>query len=562
VKDFELEKLLDELRALPHETEWVEFKLDRYDAQQIGEYISALSNSACLHEKDLAYLIFGIDDEEHSIKGTSFNPQMDKVGNQELENWWATQLSPRVDFKIYTLDVQNKNVVIFVIDPAIERPVAFRGIEFIRVGSNKHKLKEFPEKERKIWRQAGQYDWSAQICAGATLDDLDAEAIARARIEYKNKNSRLASDVDTWDDRTFLNKAKLTIQDQITRSAILLLGKEEAEHFISPAVARITWVLRDDNDMEKDYQHFGVPFLLKSNELYAKIRNLTYRYLPDNSLFPTEIKQYEPYLIRETLHNCIAHQDYELKGRINVVERSDELVFTNMGSFLPGSVEKVISTDAPLERYRNFFLANAMVNLNMIDTIGSGIKKMFNLQRLRYFPLPDYDLDEPHRVKVRILGKIINENYTRMLIKRPDLDLKTVMDIDKVQKGIPLALEDVRKLRAQGLIEGRKSKIYVSAQIASLTDSKSEYIKNRAFNDEYYKDLIISYLKKYKTASRKDIDDLLLDKLSSALDQQQKKNKVRNILYGMSKREGTIQNDGTSRNPIWVLKNRLSKNLR
>lgn len=104
--------------------------------------------------------------------------------------------------------------------------------------SNKHKLKDFPEKERKIWRQDRQYDWSAQICAGATIDDLDTEAIARARIEYKNKNLRLASDVDAWDDRTFLNKAKLTIKDQITRSAILLLGKEESEHFISPAVAK------------------------------------------------------------------------------------------------------------------------------------------------------------------------------------------------------------------------------------------------------------------------------------------------------------------------------------
>lgn len=104
------------------------------------------------------------------------------------------------------------------------------------------------------------------------------------------------------------------------------------------------------------YEHFGPPFLLKSDHVYAKIRNLTYRYLLDNSLFPTEIKQYEPYLIRETLHNCIAHQDYELQGRINVVERPDELLFTNMGSFLPGSVEKVISTDAPPERYRNAFL--------------------------------------------------------------------------------------------------------------------------------------------------------------------------------------------------------------
>ncbi|MDD4549701.1 MAG: putative DNA binding domain-containing protein [Syntrophomonadaceae bacterium] len=556
MNDLELERLLDELRALPHETEWVEFKQDRYDPQEIGEYISALSNSACLHGKDLAYLIFGIDDEDHYIKGTTFNPLIAKKGNQELENWWATQLSPRVDFKILTLNVQNKNVVIVVIDSAKERPVAFRGIEYIRVGSNKHKLKNFPEKERKIWRQDRQYDWSAQVCVGATIDDLDMKAIARARIEYKNKNLRLASDVDAWDNRTFLNKARLTIQGQITRSAIILLGKEESEHFISPAVAKITWVLKDDQGIEKDYQHFGPPFLLKTDEVYSKIRNLNYRYLPDNSLFPTEIKQYEPYLIRETLHNCIAHQDYELGGRINVVERSDELLFTNLGNFLPGSVENVIATDAPPEKYRNSFLANAMVNLNMIDTIGSGIRKMFNLQRQRYFPLPDYDLSETNRVKVRILGKIIDENYTRLLIKRPDLDLQTIMDLDKVQKGIPLAVQDIKKLRSLKLIEGSKPKIYISAQIASLTDSKSDYIKNRAFNDEYYKDLIISYLKKYERASRKDIDELLLDKLSSALDQKQKRNKVRNLLYAMSKKEGTIQNNGTSRNPIWVLKER------
>lgn len=549
----ELEKLLDELVALPHETEWVEFKIDQYDPQLIGEYISALSNSACLHGKDQAYLVFGIQDEDHTIKGTSFNPQASKTGNQELENWWATQLSPRVDFKIHSIDIQDKKVVLFIIDPAMERPVAFRGIEYIRVGSSKHKLKDFPEKERKIWRQAGQYDWSAQICAEAVIDDLDAEAIARARAEYKNKNPRLADEVDAWDDRTFLNKARLTIQDQITRTAILLLGKEESENFISPAVARITWVLRDDNDMEKDYQHFGPPFLLKSDEVYAKIRNLTYRYLPDNSLFPTEIKQYEPYLIRETLHNCIAHQDYELKGRINVVERPDELIFTNLGSFLPGSIENVIATDAPPERYRNAFLANAMVNLNMIDTIGSGIKKMFNLQRQRYFPLPDYDLSEPNRVKVRILGKIINENYTRLLIKMPDLELKTVIELDKVQKGIPLALQDVRKLRSLGLVEGRKPNYYVSAHIAEITDNKSDYIKNRAFDDAHYKNMIIEFLSKFGTASRRDIDKLLTDKLSDVLSEEQKRKKISNLLYYMAKRDRTIKNIGSDHKSTWVL---------
>jgi len=178
---------------------------------------------------------------------------------------------------------------------------------------------------------------------------------------------------------------------------------------------------------------------------------------------------------------------------------------------------------------------------------------MFNLQRLRYFPLPDYDLNEPNRVKVGILGKIINENYTRLLIKRPDLDLKTVIDLDKVQKGIPLELQDVRKLRSQGLIEGAKSKIYVSAQIASLTDSKSDYIKNRAFDDAHYKDMIIEFLNKFGTANRRDIDKLLMDKLSDVLTEAQKRKKIINLLYYMAKRDGTIKNIGSDHKSAWVL---------
>ena len=109
----------------------------------------------------------------------------------------------------------------------------------------------------------------------------------------------------------------------------------------------------------------------------AKVRNLRYRYLPDETLFPTEVDQYDPWVIREALHNCIAHQDYELRGRISIVETPDELIFTNVGSFIPGDVEKVIVQDSPPEIYRNPFLATAMVNLNMIETIGGGIKKMF-----------------------------------------------------------------------------------------------------------------------------------------------------------------------------------------
>jgi len=155
-----------------------------------------------------------------------------------------------------------------------------------------------------------QYDWSAQICEGSTIEDLDPTAIMKARQNYKEKFPDNARDVDNWDDLTFLNKAKITIQGKITRTAIILLGKEESEHFISPSVAKITWVLKDENNIGKDYEHFGPPFILNVEAVYAKIRNLKYRYLLNTSLFPTEITKYEPWVIREALNNCIAHQDY------------------------------------------------------------------------------------------------------------------------------------------------------------------------------------------------------------------------------------------------------------
>jgi len=553
IRQEDLGFLLEQLMALPAETEWLEFKeaKDTFNFENIGKYFSALSNEANLKGKRCGWLIFGVQDRPRQVVGTRFRENRADLDNLKAEI--AFHMTEHISFmEIYEIRLPEGRVVMMQIPAAPQGiPLAWKGHYYGRTAESIGALNL--QEIEQIRSEIRDYDWSAQICPGAGIEDLDREAIARARIEYKNKNPRLAKDIDAWDDTTFLNKIRLTIKGKITRSAIILLGKEEAEQFISPAVARITWVLKDDQGMEKDYQHFGPPFLLNTEEVYNKIRNLNYRYLPDNSLFPTEIKQYEPYLIRETLHNCIAHQDYELGGRINVVERSDELLFTNLGNFLPGSVENVITTDAPPEKYRNPFLANAMVNLNMIDTIGSGIKKMFNLQRQRYFPLPDYDLAEPNRVRVRILGKIINENYTRLLIKRPDLNLKTVIDLDKVQKGIPLELHDVRKLRSQGLIEGSKSKIYVSAQIASLTDSKSDYIKNRAFDDAHYKDMIIEFLNKFGTANRREIDKLLMDKLSDVLTEEQKRKKISNLLYSMAKRDGTIKNIGSDHNSVWVL---------
>ena len=348
----------------------------------------------------------------------------------------------------------------------------------------------------------------------------------------------MAEEVAQWDDATFLNKAKICISGGITRAAIILLGKNEAEHFVSPAIARITWLLRDAQKIEKDYAHFGPPLLLAVDRVFSKIRNLIYRHLPNGQLFPIEISQYDSWVIRESLHNCIAHQDYLLGGRVNVVEEPDSLLFTNLGDFLPGSVEEVIRRDAPPEFYRNRFLAEAMVNLNMIDTIGSGIKRMFTMQRQRNFPMPDYDLSEPGRVKVRIIGKVIDERYTRMLMQRTDLDLWEVIALDKVQKGKPVTEDEFKMLKKKRLIEGRSPNLFVSAEVAAATETKADYIRKRAFDKQHYKKMIEDYLRKFQFATRADFDKLLVKKLSDAFNSEQKKQ----FCYQLTPRDATGKN--------------------
>ena len=470
-------------------------------------------------------------------------------------------LSPKVDFVIHEFKYDNKPIVLFEIDPVRNQPVNFKGEGYIRVGDSKRRLRNYPEKERKIWKGEAAFDWSAQICKNATMDNLDPQAIHKARYLYKQKYPRLEKDIDKWDDIEFLNKARITRQSKITNSAIILLGKEESEHFISPSVAKICWILKDQDNIEKDYEHFGPPFLLNVDRLFRRLRNLKYRYLPDNTLFPIEINQYDPWVIREALHNCIAHQDYTLNGRINIIEVEDELIFSNLGSFIPGSVEAVIQSDAPPEFYRNYFLTQAMFNLDLIDTIGSGIRRMFQKQKGRFFPLPDYDLTLPEKVIVKIQGKILDENYTRLLIERTDFNLGTVILLDKVQKRIKLSKDEHNFLKSKNLVEGRYPNLLVSSRIASITEKRTSYIKGRAFDNQYYIDLLFEYLKQYKSASREDINNLLLDKLPNILTEEQRLTKIKNMLYNMSKKRKLIKNVGGRKYPTWVLLDSEGKKL-
>jgi ATP-dependent DNA helicase RecG len=461
----ELNTIFTQLINLPAETECVEFKeaKQNYDFGKLGKYFSALSNEANLKGKPSAWLIFGVKDKPipRSIVGSDF--RLNRADLDSLKAEIANKTTNRITFnEIYVLNLTQGRVVMFDIPAAPKGfPIAWEGHYYGRDGEDISPL-NLVEIEQ-IRNQATRFDWSSQIIPQASIDDLDDKAIAEAKENYKTKFPHLAQEVDDWQTTTFLNKAKVTIGGKITNTAILLLGKSESEHFISPAQAKITWILKDHKGDEIDYEHFDAPFLLTVNHVFSKIRNLKYRYLKNKSLFPQEVDMYDAYVIREALHNCIAHQDYTLAGRVIVVEFPKRLLFSNEGDFIPENVGEVLHRDSPDTYSRNKFLTNAMFNLNMIDTIGSGIKRMFNKQKDRYFPLPEYRIKKS-TVSVEIHGEILSLDYAHYLATHKDTTLDEAIILDKAQKGNSLSDEENSFLKAIGFSKGSVEETLKSVQ--------------------------------------------------------------------------------------------------
>jgi len=546
----ELQIILDSL-IVTWENEVIEFKEvgDSYSTGEIGKYFSALSNEANLRGLEKAWLVFGVNNQTRSVAGTDYRLESERL--QSLKMQIASDTEPSVTFRnIYELNNRAGRVVLFEI-PAAPRgmPIAWKGHYHARAGESLVALGL--DKQDEIRQQTLASDWSAQVVPGATIAHLDDTAVQRARDSFirKHANRIPAAEVQGWLVETFLDKARLTQNGQITRAALLLLGKPESAYLLSPHPGQMTWKLEGP---ERAYEHFGPPFLLTTTQLYQKIRNIQLRILPQDELLPIEVAKYDQKIVLEALHNCIAHQDYNQNARIVVTEQPDKLIFENAGSFFEGQPDDyVLSNRTPL-RYRNAFLVEAMVSLNMIDKMGYGIYDMHKGQASRYFPLPDYNLSENNIVRMTIYGGVVDPAYSRLLIQKTDLSLQDIFALDRVQKKLPIPDEKIRQLRRDGLIEGRKPHLHVSATVAAATGSRADYIRTRALDDDHYKKLITDYLEKFNHASRSEIDDFLRDKLSDALNNYQKSRKIGNLLTNM-RRSGKIRNYGSNKSPKWRL---------
>lgn len=326
------------------------------------------------------------------------------------------------------------------------------------------------------------------------------------------------------------------LDGKLTRAAIILLGKPVSVFKLRPAVVEVTWTLRDDRQEVVDYEHFTAPFILTVDQILGKIRNLTMRELPGGTLFPETMKQYDDYTIREALHNAIAHQDYTLQQRINFVENPGYLYYANGGSFIPGTLQKALTTQGPQRHFRNECLCRAMVNFNMIDTVSRGIKKMFNEQRKRHLPMPDYEIDALNKeVGVRIYGNTINDKYTKLLKENETLTLEDCILLDAVQKGHRISEENALALLNRGLLEGNTSEYSISLDIAKKTKQLPGYTRNKGLDKAKIQQMILQYLQHAgcEGAKRDSIFEYVKEVLPNGITNEQKLRKLGKLLVQM-----------------------------
>lgn len=416
MENSEFEILVEELRALPQESEWVEFKVNNSNLHLIGEYLSALSNSAYLENKEFGYLVFGIEDETHKLLGTTFLPRKEKKGNQDLENWLSTQLEPRTNFNILEGKINDHNIVIFQIDATENRPVSFNGIEYIRIGSHKKKLKEHPEKESKLWRKSKNLVFEKEyalrnVSAENVLNLLDYPSV------FKLLDIPLASDkshiLEKLEEEKLIFK-RLNKYHITNLGAILFANDLNSFEGLARKAPRVI-IYKGNNKLNTVKEQIGV---MGYAVAFERLVNYVNDKLPSNEeigrVFRTEVRVYPELAIRELIANAVIHQDFSIKGASPMIEIYDNRIeITNPGKPLIDT--KRFIDHSP--ESRNEILAGLMRRMNFCEERGSGIDKVIHKIELFQLPAPEF---------------IGGDNYTRVTLFSPK-SLRQMSKPDKLR---------------------------------------------------------------------------------------------------------------------------------
>lgn len=384
--------LVQELRALPTETGWLEFKLNDAEPQNIGEYISALANTAALQGKAHAYLIWGVDDATHALVGTSFDPARKRIGNEELENWLLRQLAPKIGFRFVPLELDGMPLVLLEIDCAYRHPVQFAGAEFIRVGTYKKRLKDFQEKERELWRVLDATPFERlpaieKVRAGEVLNLLDYPS-------YFDLIGRPLPDghaaiLDALAADRLIEPAGGCYWNILNLGAIVL-AKQLADFGRLQRKAVRVVVYKGKGRVETLREQTGAKGYASGFEgLIGFINGL----LPVNEVIGQALRKavpvYPELAIRELVANALIHQDFSITGSGPIVEIFDDrMEITNPGLPL---VDTSRMLDSP-PRSRNEALASLMRRMGICEERGSGVDKVVFQTELYQLPAPAFEV--------------------------------------------------------------------------------------------------------------------------------------------------------------------------
>jgi predicted HTH transcriptional regulator len=391
-----LTSLVQELRLIPKETGWVEFKHNNKDPKEIGEYISALSNSAALNGKSHAYLIWGIADDSHDVIGTNFRPFQEKVGNEELESWLLKLLSPKIYFVFRELITDNGQVVILEIESASNKPVQFQGVEYIRIGSYKKNLKDFPDTERALWRIFDKIPFENMVAAehvpdAEVLKLLDYPAyFDLLDIALPENRKRI---LERLSEDSMISRCEAGGWNITNLGAILFAKKlSNFSHLKRKSVRVIIYKGKDRIDTEREQE--GVKGYASGFEgLIGFIDNL----LPRNEIIGKALRKdvpmYPELAVRELVANAIIHQDFSLRGTGPMIEVfSDRMEITNPGVPL---VQTERFLDSP-PRSRNESLASYMRRIGVCEERGSGFDKVVSQTEFYQLPAPVVEVTSEH----------------------------------------------------------------------------------------------------------------------------------------------------------------------
>lgn len=384
-----LADFVSEIRKIPTENEWIEFKLNHQSPEKIGEYISALANSACLHQVPEAYLVFGIGDDKHEIIGTSFFPNKRKgKGNEDLEPWLRRNIDPSIDFEIKEVDIDNKRVVIFFIPPAAFGPVKFMGKAYIRIGSSTTELEKFKEKEAVIWDRRRSFESKIaleNVSEHQIFELLDHDRYYRLSGKTIPKN--LSSVIDAFLQEKFLVKKRGGIHITNLGAVLLAVDMRKFETIRNKTVRVVTYTGANRLEAKKDMQG-RMGYAIGFENLIAYIGSQ----LPDREKIEGGLREiqgnYPRKAIREFVANALVHQDFSVQGYSPLIEIfSDRMEISNAGKPII-KIDRFVDS-APCSR--NEKLANALRIMRICEQRGSGVDRALAEIEMNQLPAPNFE---------------------------------------------------------------------------------------------------------------------------------------------------------------------------